>query len=222
MQRARAEARQTAWLGRLHAVSSESSPKVFVAPIAAGEKVVASTRSSIYKFLTKQHGNAHAVEMEGLGFLEALHANPNVGAIVVRGISDLIKKKAEADLAGSQELAARNASAFAFELLAKSSHGGGRVNIDPVAVRRNSDLARQGLEPHILPRIPRHVVRDKIYDALTAGQNGWVCLLRCNAGTRIRKRIRNQNRGNSFPFGAHQRVAGRREHEQWQTGTTGA
>lgn len=60
-----------------------------------------------------------AVEMEGYGFLQAVYGYRNVEALVVRGISDLIDKKGEADATGTQEIAARHASAFAFEVLAK-------------------------------------------------------------------------------------------------------
>jgi len=118
IQRARAEARKTDWLQRL-TVSTNTAPRVFVAPIAAGEKVVASTKSTIWKFLQSNYGDAIAVEMEGRGSLQAAHANHQVSALIIRGISDLIDGKSEADAGGSQEIAARHGSAFAFEILAK-------------------------------------------------------------------------------------------------------
>lgn len=121
IQRAKAEARKPDWLQRL--TEPTTTPRVFVAPIAAGEKVVASTQSIVWKFLRSNYGDAVAVEMEGRGLLQAAHANQQVSALIVRGISDLIDDKSEADAAGSQEIAARHASAFAFEILAKFSVG---------------------------------------------------------------------------------------------------
>jgi nucleoside phosphorylase len=118
IQRAKAEAKKTDWLQRLKS-SPEPAPQVFVAPIAAGEKVVASTKSSVGNILRLNYGDAVAVEMEGRGLLQAAHANQQVFALIVRGISDLIDDKTNADAAGSQKIAARHASAFAFEILAK-------------------------------------------------------------------------------------------------------
>ena len=115
--RARAEAKRNDWLKRLSV--TEPIPRVFVAPIAAGEKVIASTESEVFQFLRSNYGDAVAVEMEGLGFLDAARANQQVSAMVIRGISDLIDNKAKVDKAGYQEIAARHASAFAFEMLAK-------------------------------------------------------------------------------------------------------
>lgn len=125
-QRARAEARKGDWLQRLAPMADERLPRALVAPIAAGEKVVASTHAAIYAFLRSHYGDAVAVEMEGHGFLTATHANQGVDALIVRGISDVIDGKGAADAAGSQEIAARHASAFAFEVLAKlevQAHG---------------------------------------------------------------------------------------------------
>lgn len=130
-QRARAEARKGDWLRRLTTVI-EPTPRVFVAPIAAGEKVIASTASDVFQFLRENYGDAVAVEMEGLGFLEAVRANRGVEAIVIRGISDLIEGKGAADQAGSQEIASLHASAFAFEILAKLESLGVQDNSESV------------------------------------------------------------------------------------------
>src|SRR5205814_6955813 len=74
-QRARADRRKDDWLKRL-AVVSDPPPTVHVAPIAAGDQVVASTRSATFKFLRKSYGDAVAVVMEGSGFLRAVRAGP--------------------------------------------------------------------------------------------------------------------------------------------------
>ncbi len=119
LQRAQAEAKRLDWLRWLAKPIPDPAPRVFVAPIAAGGKVVASTRSATWRLLQTNYSDALAVEMEGYGFLQAVHANQQVNALVIRGISDLIEGKNEADAANSQEIAAQHASAFAFEILAK-------------------------------------------------------------------------------------------------------
>lgn len=97
-------------------IENNVDPEAFVQPIAAGEKVVASTKSVSYKHLREYSSEAVAVAMEGNGFL--LAARPyNMKAIEVRGISDLIENKAEADEGGSQPKAAANAAAFCFEMI---------------------------------------------------------------------------------------------------------
>ena len=117
VQRARSEARKEGWLKRISNLPDGIHPLVYVAPIAAGEKVVASRRSDIWKFLRASYSDAIAVEMEGRGFLHAAYANQEVSAIVIRGISDLVSGKSRADKAGYQDIAAQTASAFAVELL---------------------------------------------------------------------------------------------------------
>ena len=119
VQRAKAEARKKNWLNRIIGAEPGWSPSAFVGPIAAGEKVIAATESDLYEFLKNNYNDTLAVEMEGRGFLAATHANQQVLALIVRGISDLINNKSDLDDAARQEVAARHASAFAFEVLAK-------------------------------------------------------------------------------------------------------
>jgi nucleoside phosphorylase len=122
--RAKAEARRQGqnWL-KLLEKEPTAQPKVLVAPIAAGEKVVASTKSDICQFLGTNYGDAVAVEMEGYGFLKAAYANQQrASAIVVRGISDLIDNKNSAVDQEPEDVrqakAALHASAFALQILA--------------------------------------------------------------------------------------------------------
>ena len=113
VQRATHEANRTGWLGLLGmAPADPQCPRVFVGPIAAGSAVVASSTAPLYRFLRTSYSDSLAVEMEGRGFLEATYRNRS-DALVVRGISDLIDGKSAADQAGSQQIAARNAAAFA-------------------------------------------------------------------------------------------------------------
>jgi nucleoside phosphorylase len=118
---ARAEARRRDWFQRLEKafLDPASVPHVYVAPIASGNQVAASMDSVLGNLLRSNYSDAVAVEMEGYGFLGALHAYPYIDALIIRGISDRIDDKTEADAMSYQEVAAQHAAAFAFEILAK-------------------------------------------------------------------------------------------------------
>jgi len=116
VQHARRVSRDATWAKRILGCQNDKFTS-FVGPMAAGEKVVASVSSSTYQLLKSTYGDALAVEMEGFGTLTAVHASKSVESLVVRGISDLIEGKAAADAAGSQQQAAANAAAFAFEVI---------------------------------------------------------------------------------------------------------
>lgn len=122
-QRAVREAINKTWLDRIVRKTQGPLPTVYVKPIAAGNKVLASVRAALYEFLRAAYNDACAVDMEDSGFLEAGYANPKVETLVVRGISDLLNDKAVVDRAGYQEVAAEYASAFAFEVLANWAEG---------------------------------------------------------------------------------------------------
>ena len=119
VQRAKAEARRNEWLKRIQGGYGDEGPRAVVGAIAAGEKLITSTQSDLYCFLKSHYNDTLAVEMEGRGFLSAVHANERVQALVIRGISDLIDNKSDLDDDARQELASRHVSAFAFELLSK-------------------------------------------------------------------------------------------------------
>jgi nucleoside phosphorylase len=119
VQRARAEAKNEEWLARREGDRPERAPQVHIGPLAAGKKVLASTQSNEVRLINETYGDTLAIEMEGDGFLHPIGVNQTVYGLVIRGISDLIDDKAEADASGAQLVAAQHAAAFAFQVLAK-------------------------------------------------------------------------------------------------------
>lgn len=118
-QRALTESNRPDWRARIEPSQRMGEPKLFVKPIASGEKLITSTQSLVAEFLGRNYGDAVAVEMEGYGFAKALHANTGIEHLVVRGISDCLDDKSKLSDAADQERAAANAAAFAFEVLNK-------------------------------------------------------------------------------------------------------
>jgi nucleoside phosphorylase len=91
--------------------------QVYLGPIAAGDKVVASVHNSTYRSIKLHFNDTLGLEMEAYGFATALQGNPTVHGLVIRGISDLCEGKAEADKQNWQSVAADRAAGFGFELL---------------------------------------------------------------------------------------------------------
>src|SRR5260370_29579971 len=118
-QRARQEVSDEAWQARLNSPLPDPVPRAHIGALAAGEKGLASTQSAVYTQIKATYGDTLAVEMEGHGFLQAVHVNHDMHGLVIRRISDLIDNKADADAGGSQIRAARHAAAFAFQVLAQ-------------------------------------------------------------------------------------------------------
>jgi nucleoside phosphorylase len=129
-QRGRVLRQKTDWKTRLNPLFADTGKKIHVGPIAAGEKVVASSQGPVAQFLREHYGDTLAVEMEGRGFLEGVHINAPVQGCVVRGISDLLGGKSSADAKGWQEIAADAASAVAFEILATLHPGDRSISAD--------------------------------------------------------------------------------------------
>jgi len=106
---------QKDWLQRLE--NATTPPKVYFGPIASDDKVIASTESTSYKILKQFFNDTIALEMESIGFAEAVFSHNLIHAINIRCISDLLDDKAKTDEAGNQKLAATTAATFAFELI---------------------------------------------------------------------------------------------------------
>ncbi|MBI5821369.1 MAG: 5'-methylthioadenosine/S-adenosylhomocysteine nucleosidase [Verrucomicrobia bacterium] len=121
IQKAKQIKQQATWVRKIKdpRYAADAEPRVFLGPIAAGDKVIASRRSPVYEFLKQHYTDALAVEMEGLGFLRAVHANEHVNALLIRGISDLIAHKSKVETTGSQLKASRHAAALAFAILSQ-------------------------------------------------------------------------------------------------------
>jgi nucleoside phosphorylase len=130
-QRGRALGKRDNWRNRFDPSIEHGTPRIVVGPIAAGEKIVATSAKGTARRLSQLYGDAVAVEMEGRGFLEGLQLNSEVRGGVIRGISDLLDGKAQADKAGWQQRAADAASAAAFEIL--SGLVGGAATAMPVS-----------------------------------------------------------------------------------------
>jgi len=120
LRRARVVARRNMWLERLKGdlFGLDETPKAIVAPIASGNQVVASINADVLQLIRSHFNDAAALEMEGSGFLEAASLYQEIESLIIRGISDLIENKSETDKQQFQLLAAKRASAFAFEVLA--------------------------------------------------------------------------------------------------------
>ncbi len=168
VQRAKSEARKDEWLQRLIS-NLATQPRVFIAPIASGEKVVASRESELFKFLRASYNDAVAIAMEGFGILSAAFAYPEIKAIVIRGISDLIKDKNEDSPESGQESeqirqqkASDHASAFAFEILAKLPIE--ETNSD--ALNQNTKLTKPS-SPNFFAYDDAWVGRDNIISAMS-------------------------------------------------------
>lgn len=124
VQLARAVAADRRWLTRAEATGGGDwpdtgrHPVAVIGPVAVGERVLGDLSGRTVELIRDSYGDALTFDMEDFGALRAAGAGERAHALAVRGISDLLRDKAHTDAAGAQPLAAANAAAFAFELLA--------------------------------------------------------------------------------------------------------
>ncbi len=163
LQRAMSVARDSKWASWLEvqatdekrADESTDPPRALVGAIAAGEKVVASKRSTAYKLLRTSYSDALAIEMEGFGALRAAFAHPGVEAIVIRGISDLVEGKRQSDHRGWQPRAAAHAAAFLAEMISGLATTGASRHTPEDSGYEKSRLGRQGVQHERAPDLFR-------------------------------------------------------------------
>lgn len=105
------------WRSRIPHKFRAEPPNVHVKPIIAGEKVLANRRSTLVRDVRRNHSDAVAVEMEGLGLYSAA-AYTATPALAVRGISDLLSGKGARNDVDWQPRAAASAAALFFAGLA--------------------------------------------------------------------------------------------------------
>lgn len=88
-------------------------PNAQLGAVATGSKVVHSSASTVAQLIRESYSDALALEMEGHSFYAAVSAIPNLHALLVRAISDLLDGKADSDKAGGQVRASKAATEFA-------------------------------------------------------------------------------------------------------------
>jgi len=172
VERAKAIAKSGDWCASLQ---REKIPNVIVpATIAAGEKVIDSTRHAVYQFLIENYSEAVAVEMEGIGFLEAVRRCSAHG-IVIRGISDKLAKDSQHDKQW-QPVAAQNAAAFAFAMLdkltppnEKTHHSATSPKINNVWLPRNRFFTGRN---ETLGKLHRFLTQDQSVALYSVALNG--------------------------------------------------
>lgn len=163
VEQAQTEALKFDWTKRIKDVPFPAQPpRVFVAPLATGDKVVAASQAPAFQLLKSNYSDALAVEMEGVGFLTAVHSHQKVMGLVIRGVSDLIDGKEAADKSNWQARAAAYAAAFAFEVLYNFAFN---LETDPYATKEQSDTS---------PNITISAGRDMKNNVLIIGNNNKV------------------------------------------------
>ncbi|MCR9100279.1 MAG: 5'-methylthioadenosine/S-adenosylhomocysteine nucleosidase [bacterium] len=120
IEKAEQQALQKTWMLDLPA-SIASSPNVFFGPVASGDKVLQSNTAPLAKMLRERFNDAIALEMESYAFLYAASKHLTIDTLMIRGISDRLGDKVDANANNSRELAVTNAAVFLKYLLEKNS-----------------------------------------------------------------------------------------------------
>ncbi|MFM9950360.1 MAG: SUMF1/EgtB/PvdO family nonheme iron enzyme [Saprospiraceae bacterium] len=117
-------------LWQKRAANTSLNAKVALGPIASGDRVIATKDEAIATLLRQSFNDITAVEMESSGFGQAMQLNPEIRFINIRGISDLLVGKAQADAGYSQERAVKNMAAFTFEFIYQLNPENLKIEVD--------------------------------------------------------------------------------------------
>ncbi|WP_131785905.1 5'-methylthioadenosine/S-adenosylhomocysteine nucleosidase [Protofrankia symbiont of Coriaria ruscifolia] len=116
--------RGEAWRALLPELGPGDGPSVHFEAVAAGDVLLNSKVSPTAQRLRRNYNDAVAIEMESSGFALAGHLSGGVATATIRAISDHADgTKGVTDSKGSQDIAARNAAAFAVLLAAAVDDG---------------------------------------------------------------------------------------------------
>lgn len=107
--------RKGTWLRR--AGKGKTDVECIFGAIASGDKVIATQRTNLFKFLKDTYNDTAAIDMEAVGFAEVFTRHTSIKYLCIRGISDLLDNKSQSDGSGSQSIASANVAAFTFELI---------------------------------------------------------------------------------------------------------
>lgn len=160
IQLARNQIQRKSWQNRIECGCPDEKPKLHVEAIVSGEKLMADIDNEFYGYLVDSFSGCEAVEMEGYGFHCGVadyreRTHQRVEALVIRSISDLIHNQTDERNPDRKVIAARHASAFAFEILAKfkvnDEGGGGNGDLQIPRVKENLT---------VVPR-PKFIGREK-------------------------------------------------------------
>lgn len=120
IEKAEQQALQKTWMLDLP-TSTPLTPNVFFGPVASGDKVLQSNTAPLAQMLRERFNDAIALEMESYAFLYAASKYPTIDTLMIRGISDRLGDKVDANANNSRELAVTNAAVFLKYLLEKNS-----------------------------------------------------------------------------------------------------
>ncbi len=175
LQRVKEEAEGLAWLRHTDDELSEDTPKVVIAPIAAGHDALFSPDTLKLPLLPRPQDGTCAVTSETVGYYASTFSKHSK-VLLIQGISSMIGD-AESER-NNQEKAMLYASAFAFQVLSQvvPLSTGPMVPVTAISPRYTFLAAVAALAFGVLASLPMFCVRQKPYVKEIGVQNWMVWL----------------------------------------------